>query len=421
MPGFLWLAAIGLSPTETLYFRLGVPMGSRRMQRLQKTVETSWKDTAVFEEPALLDRRVAVLEAEVGAHAARLMLLRSPLLLTSDLETTVPERIAILSRLLPKTNVPGVLARAPALLLLSEQTLKARVEALEALLPKGTLATAVVSRAPTLLQLVSLEERLASLDALIPGLDRRKLLTRAPSLLAYAPAALGKKVEQLSALFGPKLDVATIVRREPRMMTLHISTIADKLKAYEELLPGVDCRKLLASTPSLLAYDVRKSLPAKLDALAAVLPGADIPRLIRLVPQLLEYDVDGTLGPKVLALRRLFHPSAALEPPPAPNMAQRLATTKLLAMRRGGARAVSSRGGASGGLANAKRSAAGSRVTSAGAARAAAARAARGGGLSSVGMLRLASLDIALVERRMGLIAQMLPEVDVVELVSKQP
>ena len=94
MPGFLWLAAIGLSPTETLYFRLGVPMGSRRMQRLQKTVETSWKDTAVFEEPALLDRRVAVLEAEVGAHAARLMLLRSPLLLTSDLETTVPERIA---------------------------------------------------------------------------------------------------------------------------------------------------------------------------------------------------------------------------------------------------------------------------------------------------------------------------------------
>ena len=222
----VWLAVLGLSPTEMLYFRLGVPIGSKRMQRLQSTIEKSWMDTAIFEDPALLDRRVAVLESEVGAHAARLMLLRSPLLLTSNVETTASKRIAILNRLLPKSNVPGVLARAPALLLLSEETLKARVEALEALLPKGTLATAVVGRAPTLLQLVSLEERLKSLDTLLPGLDRRKLLTRAPSLLAYDPTALSEKVALLSALFGPKLDVAAIIKREPRLLTLHISTIA---------------------------------------------------------------------------------------------------------------------------------------------------------------------------------------------------
>ena len=107
------------------------------------------------------------------------------------------------------------------------------------------------------------------------------------------------------------------------------------------LPPSQDVCKLLASTPSLLTYDVRTSLPHKLEALQSVLPGcasaagarsrasvyggnacaapppllppahpylvkhatcalrsADVPRLVRLVPQLLEYDVDGTLAPK---------------------------------------------------------------------------------------------------------------------------
>lgn len=408
----LWLA---LSPTETLYFRLGVPIGSKRMQRLQRVIDTSWKDTSIFEDTPLLDRRVAALEREVGPNAARLMIMRSPLLLTSDLEHRIPERMAMLKQLLPGASSRALLVRAPALLLLTEATLKARVEALEAALPKGTIASSVVRRAPTLLQLASLEERLAALDALVPGLDRRKLMMRAPSLLAYQPNALSAKLEQLAELFGPKCDAAVIIKREPRLLTLHVDSIADKLRCYEECLPGVDVRKLLASDPSLLSYDVRRSLPLKLEALEAVLPGADIPRLVRLVPQLLEYDVNGTLAPKVLALRRLFHPSAAQAPPSPPNMAQRIATSKLLAARRG-ARASSSR--ASGAL---KRSTSGTRISTAGAARAAASRAASGGRLTNVGLLRLAALDVALVERRMGLIAQMLPKVDVVELVSKQP
>ena len=406
----LWLA---LSPTETLYFRLGVPIGSKRMQRLQRVIDTSWKDTSIFEDTPLLDRRVAALEREVGPNAARLMIMRS-LLLTSDLEHRIPERMAMLKQLLPGASSRALLVRAPALLLLTEATLKARVEALEAALPKGTIASSVVRRAPTLLQLASLEERLAALDALVPGLDRRKLMMRAPSLLAYQPNALSAKLEQLAELFGPKCDAAVIIKREPRLLTLHVDSIADKLRCYEECLPGVDVRKLLASDPSLLSYDVRRSLPLKLEALEAVLPGADI-RLVRLVPQLLEYDVNGTLAPKVLALRRLFHPSAAQAPPSPPNMAQRIATSKLLAARRG-ARASSSR--ASGAL---KRSTSGTRISTAGAARAAASRAASGGRLTNVGLLRLAALDVALVERRMGLIAQMLLKVDVVELVSKQP
>ena len=290
MLAIILAVGLALSPTEQLYFRLGVPISSIRMQRIQSTIASSRKISAsVFTDPALLDRRVAVLETEVGPNAARLMLLRSPLLLATELESTLPARMAMLRRLLPKTDAPGVLVRAPALLMLTEETLEARVAALEALLPKGTMSSTVVGRAPTLLQLASLDARLEALDALVPGLDRRKLVARAPSLLAYDPKALSAKLDQLSALFGPKLDAAAIVKREPRLLTLHIDSIADKLACYETQLPGLDVRKLLASTPSLLSYDVRKTLPAKLKALEGVLPGADVPRLVRLVPQLLEY------------------------------------------------------------------------------------------------------------------------------------
>ena len=57
-------------------------------------------DRAVFEDEELLSARMAALAGAVGADAARAMALRSPLLMTSDLERRLPERIAALRLLL---------------------------------------------------------------------------------------------------------------------------------------------------------------------------------------------------------------------------------------------------------------------------------------------------------------------------------
>ena len=110
-----------LSPVEVLFFRLGVPVGSSRMQRLRRTVDNTWKDSSVFEDVALLDRRVAILESSLGPEAARVVVLRAPLVLTSDLETTLPPRISALLDLLPGADLPSLAARAPALLELDLQ------------------------------------------------------------------------------------------------------------------------------------------------------------------------------------------------------------------------------------------------------------------------------------------------------------
>ena len=151
-------------------------------------------------------------------------------------------------------------------------------------------------------------------------------------------------------------------------------------------------------------------LPAKLAALEKLLPGVDIPRLVRNAPQLLEYDVEGSLQPKLQALRKLFHPTAAGVPAPSLNAANRLATNKLLKARR----STNLRGPRS----RSQRDLARSRIEGGGRARngGAAARSPR-----AVGMLRLAALDIAVVEQRLSKLSQLLPEADVVTMVSKQP
>ena len=242
----------------------------------------------------------------------------------------------------------------------------------------------------------------------MPGVDIGSVLSRAPSLLAYTPEVLERKVGELGELFGDR-DIAAMLRREPALLTYNVRiNLASKVAVYERELPGVDVRKLLASTPRLLSYNVPKTLPAKLESLRSVLPGADVPRLVRNVPQLLEFDVEGSLAPKLLALRSLFHPTAAGAPPPTASPAQRLATSKLLAARRPG-RSPRSRGGRSTG-----------RVAS----KAASARQQLGSGgrpMSTVGLLRLAALDTSVVEARLGRLTTLLPEVDTIALVSKQP
>ena len=85
-----------LSPAEVLFYRLGVPVGSQRMQRLLRS-RNMWKDTAVFDDLPLLDLRVAALERELGAEAARVIILRAPLVLASDLENTLVGRLNALS------------------------------------------------------------------------------------------------------------------------------------------------------------------------------------------------------------------------------------------------------------------------------------------------------------------------------------
>ena len=95
----LHFCGAALSPGEILYYRLGVPVGSPRMERLKRTLVRSWKDTSVFEDMPLLDRRVAALENAFGPEATRIIVLRAPLTLVSDLDITLAPRIDALTAL----------------------------------------------------------------------------------------------------------------------------------------------------------------------------------------------------------------------------------------------------------------------------------------------------------------------------------
>ena len=87
--------------------------------------------------------------------------------------------------------------------------------------------------------------------------------------------------------------------RTPQLLTYDVGrTIAPKVALFEELLPGIDGKRVLAGSPGLLCYDMASTLPAKLRALESLFPGVDLPRLIRSSPGLLEYDVERTLRPR---------------------------------------------------------------------------------------------------------------------------
>ena len=406
-------ALSALSPAEVLFYRLGVPVGSRQMVRLQRNIDNMWKDSAVFEDAALLDRRVATLENTLGANAARVVVLRSPRVLALDLDASLSPRIGELQALLPGIDVPRLLARAPALLEIDfASRIEPRVRQIEAMLPAGGEGVVrTVRRMPSLLHLSDLDERLDAIAALLPGVDMRQVVSRAPSVLAYTPEALSRKLADIAELFDTT-DALAMVKREPALLTYNVrATLANKVSVYEAELPGIDVRRLLAGTPRLLSYDVAKTLPRKLESLRATLPGADVPRLVKSVPQLLEFDIESSLPAKLTALRALFHPSAVAPPPPPPNAAQRLAASKLLAARGGVG---------SGGRARTSASKAAS-VRSALAADTA--RRGRAGAreMTTVGLLRLAALDVSVVEKRLGRLSTLLPEVDTINLVCKQP
>ena len=255
----------------------------------------------------------------------------------------------------------------------------------------------LVLRLPPVLSL-SVDDNIApSLQALqaLLGVDEAelgKLVRRTPSLIAYDSTRVEDKLAALAELFNGTDTAVAMARREPALLTYDAASVEQKLGAFGELLPGVDARKLLASTPRLLALDPRGSVAPKLEALQNLLPGVDVLKLVAKAPQLLEYDVDGTLRPKMLALRKLFGDGDDAASPP-PDAARRLVAAKLLANRRGGG----------GGLAALKQQARG-RASS-----------------SAVGLLRLASLDLAVVEKRISLLTELLPEADVATMVSKQP
>ena len=168
--------------------RLQVAPGSVRMGKIERATA----GRSVFRDEALLCRRHDALVAALGEESARKLLLRAPLLLTHDLESTLAAKLEQLTQLFPGTDLRTLLLRAPTLLQLNATTtLIPRLTALQEDLQLGSLAGAsqVVVRAPTLLQLSDVKPRLQALHDAIPALsaaDAAALASRCPSLLGYS-------------------------------------------------------------------------------------------------------------------------------------------------------------------------------------------------------------------------------------------
>ena len=428
---------------SAMWRSLGVAPGTAQMHRLERL--TSGRN--VFLDSALIERRHAVLARELGPQAARVVLLRHPLLLTHDLEETLQPKLRTLEALLPGLNISRAVLRAPALLQLSsETTIAPRLKSLEERLGSRSAAIRAISRTPTLLNLRDIEARYERLRVALPGLKEKelaKVVGQRPELLTFNDSSIQAKAEALAELFHVT-DASRIIRRDPRLLTYQPTRLAEKVATFEETLPGVDVRKMLASAPSLLSADVDEAIPRKLAQLSNLLPSLDIDRLVAQAPQLLEYDVENSLVPRLAEIRKLFAdppkrsatPGAAaaaaeaalcnqsgepLELPSGASNVRSLAANKLLRQRGKVARPI-------------KRS---TRRASTRETRAAAANVdpfgqvtntLRGAAqpLSStamapsiIGLLRLAALDVAVVRARMHQLEKLLPEEQVQHMVRR--
>jgi hypothetical protein len=414
----------------SVWQKLGVQPGSARMARLDRL--TAGRN--VFSDGELLGRRHAVLQDALGEEAARVMLLRHPLLLTHDLEETLRPKLRTLHALLPGINISHAVLRAPALLQLSaEATLAPRLDSLEARLGTREAAIRAVSRSPTLLNLRDLDGRYERLHGALPGLsasELAKVVSQRPELLAFNDSSIQTKARALADLFGVS-DASRIIKRDSRVLTFHPSRLARKVAALESTLPGVDVRKMLARAPSLLSSDVDEAVPRRLAQLAQLLPSVDVGRLVAQAPQLLDYDVARSLVPRFAQMRELFsEPSNTSATPgaaaaavgfasgasspggrPAAGAAgvRSLAVSKLLKQRLRSA-GQPKRSARVGSALDSRRAAAGAgpRVT-AQALAAAGVRAAPPRRSGLMGLLRLAALDAAVVRARMHRLKELLP------------
>jgi len=155
------LGSLALAGGLGVWQTLGVEPGSAQMARLERI--TAGRN--VFDDDALLLRRHAALKDTLGEVAARLILLRHPLLLTHDLEETIRPKLRTLHELLPGINISRTLVRAPSLLNLNpEATLAPRLETLKQLLGTRAAAIKAISRTPTLLNLRDIDARYARLQ-----------------------------------------------------------------------------------------------------------------------------------------------------------------------------------------------------------------------------------------------------------------
>lgn len=416
-----------LLPLALFWERLQVPMGSTRMKKLERATA----GRSVFRDEALLCRRHDALVTALGEERARSLLLRAPLLLTHDLESTLPIKLEQLGELFPGTDLGSLLLRAPTLLQLNATTtIRPRLLALQEDLQLGSFAgtVQVVARAPTLLQLSDVKARLQALREALPSLsdsDAAALVSRCPSLLAYSSSRIAAKVGALTELLQLKDEkaVARVVKREPSLLTFDVErTLSAKVAAFEERLHGLDARKLLASVPRLLTIKVEESLPRKLRQLEELLPGVDVVKLVGRAPLLLEYKID-SLAPRLEELRALFteprpEPKLALQretSAPPSKSAQRIVASKLLASR-----AAKSQRGANAAKRSARTASAGALGAAALARRVSAAEG-RARGASTVAMLRLAMLDQTVVRERVERLSALLPSEHVYDVVSRQP
>jgi len=196
----------------SVWQKLGVQPGSAQMARLDRL--TAGRN--VFLDNELLEQRHAVLKDALGQEAARMLLLRQPLLLTHDLEQTLRPKLRTLHALLPGVNISHAVLRAPALLQLSaETTLAPRLDSLENRLGTREAAIRAISRSPTLLNLRDLDGRYERLHAALPGLsasDLAKVVSQRPELLAFNDSSIQAKASALAELFGVA-DASRIIKR----------------------------------------------------------------------------------------------------------------------------------------------------------------------------------------------------------------
>ena len=223
MPAFnaptLILTHLTLSAGLSIFWQqLGVEPNSATMARLGRVTA----GRHIFDDDELLRRRHDALRDAIGEDAARVILLRQPLLLTHDLEAKIGPKLRALGELLPGVNVSHAVLRAPSLLQLAETTIAPRLEVLERRLGSRAAVVKAVARAPTLLNLRDVDARFDRLCAALPGLseaDVARIVGQQPSLLAFNDESIRAKAAALATLFRVS-DASLIIRRDARVVQL---------------------------------------------------------------------------------------------------------------------------------------------------------------------------------------------------------
>jgi len=151
----------------------------------------------------------------------------------------IREKLEELQELFPGNNVPRMVGRSPALLLMPADNLRKKIEKIQELLPDADVHT-ILNKQPTILNLdveAFLPSQILMLEELLPGVDMIKLVERRPPLLYLnIKENVAQNLDTLCQILPDGVDVNAMILSQPSLLWMDVGgTVNGKLERLKDI------------------------------------------------------------------------------------------------------------------------------------------------------------------------------------------